>query len=163
MRAHIPSGSRTDRSAIEYCRLARGSDPPLIRYRLVDDAQDRAAAPGQRDQCAEQRNPADEGLGSVDRIENPDELGILAYPAELLPDNTVPRKMRLDQLAHRRFRRPIGGGHRGQIGLVVDDQSLAEMRANYCAGGVGQAQRESEKSVELNFGHGPILAFRDRR
>jgi len=64
---------------------------------------------------------------------------------------------------HHRFGRAVGSGHRGQIGFVVDDERPAEIRANLGAGRIGQAQRKSEKGVEIDFRHRPILAFRGRR
>ena len=64
--------------------------------------------------------PADEGFGAVDRIEHPDELGVLALAAEFLADDAVIGKARRDQPAHRRLGGAVGGGHRRQIGLVVD-------------------------------------------
>ena len=44
--------------------------------------------------------------------EHPDELGLLAHPAEFLADDAVPGKLPLDQRPHRLFCRAVGGGHR---------------------------------------------------
>ena len=118
---------------------------------------------GQRDQGAEQRDPADKGFGAVDRVQNPDELGILARWPELLAEDAVLRKVPLDQRPHRRLRRTVGNSYRGQIGLVLDRDRLAEMRADFGAGGIGEAQREGDKGVEVDLGHRPISACQDRR
>ena len=72
-------------------------------------------ATGQRDQGPEQRHATDKGFRSVDRVQNPDEFGAFAHPAELLADDPVIRKAFLDQPAHRQLRGAVGGGHRGQV------------------------------------------------
>ncbi len=93
---------------------------------------------GQGDQGAEQRHPADKRFGPVDRVQHPDELGILAHPAELLADDPMLRKAALDQIAHRLLGAAVGGGHRAQIGFVVYRQRLAEIRPDRVPRRVGQ-------------------------
>jgi hypothetical protein len=64
---------------------------------------------GQRDQRAEQRDPADERFRPVNRIEDPDEFGILAHSPELLAEDAVFGKMPFDQRPHRPFRLAVSG------------------------------------------------------
>jgi hypothetical protein len=105
-------------------RAALGADPALARDRLVDDAEDRPAVPRQRDQRAEQRHAADKGFGAVDRVEHPDEFGVVALAAVFLADDAVLGKPRGDQPPHRQFGGAVGGGDRAQIGLVVDREPV---------------------------------------
>ena len=74
---------------------------------------------GQRNQSAKQWHAADKGFGSVDWIEDPDELGIFARSAEFLANDAMLRKSLLDQFAHCLLGGAVGGGHRGLVGLVV--------------------------------------------
>ena len=108
---------------------------------------------GQRNQCAEQRNAADKGLRAVDRIQHPDEFGIVAGAAELFPDDAVLREPVLDQRSHGLFRRPVGRGHRRQIRLVVDRERLAKIWPDHLARRIGQAQRERKKFVDFARWH----------
>ena len=124
-------------------------DPPLARDRLVDDAEDRTSAAHQRDQCAEQRNPANKRLRPVNRVQDPDELGILPHTAEFLADDAVLRESCLDQRSHLFFGGPVGRRHRAQIGLVVDREGLAEIWANDLPRRVSERCRESSIGVEL--------------
>ncbi len=104
---------------------------------------------GERDQRAEQRDAADKGFGAVDRVEHPNELGVLAHPAIFLADNPVRREPRFDQLPHRRLGRAIGNGDRRQIGLVVNLDRGAKMRADRRPRGIRQLGGEREASVEV--------------
>ena len=122
--------------------MAGGADPALARDRLVDDAEDRPARMGQGDQRAEQGHAADEGFGAVDRVEHPDELGVLALAPELLADDAVSGKARAYQPPHCFFHGAVGHGHRRQVGLVVDFYVLAKIRADRRSGRVGEFGRE---------------------
>ena len=73
-------GPAADRGAVQCRRPAGRADPALTRDRLVDDAEDRMPAMGQRDQGPEQRHAADKGFRSVDRVQNPDEFGVSRVP-----------------------------------------------------------------------------------
>ena len=107
--------------------------------------------------------PADKGFGPVDRVEHPDELGILAHPAELLADDPVLRKVALDQVAHRHFGGAVCGGHRAQIGLVVYRERLAEIRSDRPPRRVGQFGGERQAAVEGGGIHELISGSADRR
>ena len=138
------------------------ADPALARDRLVDDPEDRPPVLGQRNQGAEQRHAADKGFGAVDRVEHPDELGIGALAAVFLANDAVIGKARLDQLPHRRLGGAVGGGDRAEVGLVVDGEPGAEIRADRRAGGVGQLGREGEERGRARP-QSPISGFADRR
>ena len=80
-RAPLPRGRRRAAPAARACRPARDSarppPSPVKRSRderLVHHAVDRPPAAGQRDQRAPGRHAGDEGLGAVDRIEQPDDI-----------------------------------------------------------------------------------------
>ena len=137
------AGPAADRRAVERGRPAGGADPALARDRLVDDAEDRPARGGQRDQGAEQRHAADEGFGAVDRVEHPDEFGVLALAAEFLADDAVLRETAAAisrRIAASAARSAIGDGR--QIGLVVDRDRLAEIGADRLSRRVGEVDRE---------------------
>jgi hypothetical protein len=135
------------RVSVEGRRSPGGADPALARNWLVDDAEDRPALICQRDQRAEQRHAADEGFGAVDRVKHPDEFGRLALRAELLADDAVLGEARRDQLAHRRLGGAVGHRHRRPVGLVVDGDPLAEIRADRLSSRVGEVGRERQERV----------------
>ncbi len=78
-------------------------------------------------------------------------LGAVAHAAELFADDAVIREVPLDQRAHGRFRRPVGGGHRAEIGLVLDRQRLSEIRPNCFPRRIGELQCKREIGVELGL------------
>src|SRR5262249_20000010 len=63
---------------------------------LVHHAEHRNALVQQCDQRAPDRKSRDKGFGAVDRIQHPDVIGIRAFVAELLADDAVLGKLRLD-------------------------------------------------------------------
>ena len=91
------------------------------------------------DQRAEQRAPADERLGAVDRVEVPDQLGIRALAAELLALDAVVGIARADQLAHRALGLAIGDRHRAGVGLALDRDRRAVVARDDRGRRIGQA------------------------
>ncbi len=91
-------GAVARRPAIMRRRAVAGE--PLGDEGLVDHAEHRPSAPGQRDQRAPGRHARNEGLGAVDGIEHPDELGVRPFRAELLADDAVGRELLPDHGAH---------------------------------------------------------------
>ena len=106
--------------------------------------------PGQRDQRPEQRHARDEGFRAVDRVEHPDELGILALAAEFLADDAVIGKPGRDQPPHRRLGLAVGNRDRRQVGFVVDRQFLAEIRPDRRPGGIGEVGRQRNERIEID-------------
>lgn len=82
--------SRTEASYLG-C-LAVHTNPALAGDGLVDDAQDRRPLEGQGDKGAEQRLAGDKALSAVDRVQDPDILGVGAaagLEAALLAEDSV--------------------------------------------------------------------------
>ena len=71
------------------------------------------------------------------------------FAAIFLADDAVRREPRFDQLPHRRLGRAIGNGDRRQIGLVVNLDRGAKMRADRRPRGIRQLGGEREASVEV--------------
>ena len=111
------AGQGRQRTAAPFSVVGRPAAPTQRSREIGWSMMPRIGRPcaGQRDQCAEQRHAADKGFRAVDRIQHPDEFGIVAGAAELLADDAVLREPLLDQRSHRRFRRAVGGGDRAQI------------------------------------------------
>jgi hypothetical protein len=122
---------------------------------LVHHAEHRHALVQQRDQRAPDRKARDEGFGAVDRIQHPDVIGIGALVAELLADDAVLGKLRLDQPPHHSFRCAVGFGHGIEIlgdALVVDRQRRAEERQDGLAGSRGEPPDEGGEIDDRHCG-----------
>ena len=107
------------------------------------------------DQSPEERLPSDERLGAINRIENPAEVGLFAYAAELFTVDAVGGELGLDELAHRRLRIPVCDRHRAlrvrtlRLVLALHLQRLPPVREDLLARGVGERAGESGELVEL--------------
>jgi hypothetical protein len=101
--------------------------------REIDRADDHLAVALQAHQHRVQRHAAHEGLGAVDRVEDPAVGGAGARLALLLAQDAVAGVAGLDQLAHQPLRGAVGRRHGrlvllqlgGQVGLEVAQGQLA--------------------------------------
>jgi hypothetical protein len=59
-----------------------------------------------------------------------------------------------NQAPHRRLGGAVGGGDRRQVGLFLDPDRLAEIRADRRSGGVGERDGQRQFSVERGSGTG---------
>jgi hypothetical protein len=130
----------------------------------MHQAVNRGAVARQPDQGAPERQPGDEGAGSVDRVEDPNVLGVGTFGAELLAVDAVCRKGLLDELPHHGFAGTVGLGH-GIEGaaarLVFRSKGRAEKGQDGLAGRGGELIHEIR---EIDDGHGkPCTASALRR
>ena len=120
---------------------------------LVHHAEDRRAVAGEADQRAPDGDAGDEGLGAVDRIEDPDVLGVDIFVAIFLADDAVAGKGALDELAHRRLAGPVALGdgiEAAEPGLVLDADGGAEEGQDRLSRQAGEVAHEA---LEIHSAH----------
>ena len=91
----------------------------------MDRAEHRPAGVEEGDQRPEERAAGDEGLGAVDRVEDPDELGVGPVGAVLLAEDAVVREAPADRLAKERFGLAVGDRDRRLVRLELDVEVVA--------------------------------------
>ena len=148
--------TRVQRSIAGRTAVARGlavAGKLLAGKRLMHHAVDRFAATGQCNQGAPRGQAADEGLGAVDRVQNPHIFGVGTFGAEFLAQDTVLRERPLDECAHGRFGGAIGGGDRIEAAgraLVFNPEGAAEKWPDGFTGYGGEFVHERYK---VDSGH----------
>ncbi len=127
----------------QQARAGGRADEDLARIGLADRAQHRTSLMAQADQGGPQRQAGDEGARAVDRVQDPDELGVRAVFAILLADHAVIGIALGDQLADRRLGAAVGFRHRIEGGVAFTRQVLA--RALVFQPVVGPEQRQDRR------------------
>ena len=127
-----PSPAASAATAETRQRLAVPPAPRARRggHELVDRGKVRRAGEhllplGHRDQRAPERHAAHEGLRAVDRIDDPPAPGARARLAELLAEDAVLGKARLDPRARAPLRRTVGDRHRRAVRLRLHREPRA--------------------------------------
>ena len=93
--------------------------PAAVKGGRRDDAEAELAVLLERDQRRPDRDPARVVPCAVDRIDDPP-AAAAAEGAELLAEQAVIRALDREPLPDHRLDRPVGLGHRGQVGLRLD-------------------------------------------
>jgi hypothetical protein len=115
------------------------ADDAFPQDRLVDEAEDGCAAVAQADERDVERHARKEGLGPVDRIQHPAELGVGVLRPELLAEDAMTGVGALDGRAHDPLGLLVGHRHRSAVGLDLDLRVEPGMgRGEDAAGEVGQ-------------------------
>ena len=126
---------------------------PLARERLGHHAVNRLAMMHEPDQCAPSRQPGNETLGPVDRIEDPDIFRLGAILPIFLADHPMGRKRLPDQAPHGGLGAPVGLGdgieHPAQR-LVFGANRAAKKWENHLARDLRESFHEGCK---VNCGH----------
>ena len=91
----------------------------LLKDRLVDASEDGLPLVDEADQRAEERDSRREGLGAVDRVQDPDELRVRPLGPGLLANDPVAGELLSDQPPHKVLGAPVGGRDRGQVRLEL--------------------------------------------
>ena len=96
-----------------------------------------------RDQRGPHRDAADEVLGAVDGVDDPLAAGENRCATELFTEHDIVGPLRRQRVAQHLLDRPVGVGHRGQVGFGLDAQiERAEPIHRQRVGLVGQLQRQ---------------------
>ena len=121
--------------------------------RLLHQAHDRLSMLLETDQCAPDRHAGDEGACAVDGVDHPELVAIHADILMLLAENTVCRKLGLDQLTDGDLGGLVTLGDRIETGLLLvdDGKARAEARKGLGPGGVGKAEEEISIRAHGNF------------
>ena len=123
----------------------------LAKNRLMNAAEHGLTLMQQCDERAEERHTADEGLGAVDRIEHPDELGVRIFGAEFFADNPVIGKSFGDEPTEKFLGPFIGDRHGRSISLGFNGQRGAgEMRTNEITTALGELGHEDAVGIEIH-------------
>ena len=130
---------------------------PLARERLGHHAVDRLAVMHEPDQRAPGRQPGNEALGPVDRIEDPDIFRLGAILPIFLTDHPMGGKRLRDQPPHGRLGAPVGLGdgieHPAQR-LVFGANCAAKKWENHLA---RDLRKSFHEGCKVNCGH-PIAS-----
>src|SRR6185437_1441583 len=108
---------------------------------------------GDGDESSPQRNPPDETLGAVDRIQNPASPRTWAHVTELLAQNAVFRKPFLDPRPCTLLRTTIGDCYWRAVVLHVDSECSAVVGHRE----VSRNARELGNGVEIRLAHAAFL------
>ena len=132
---------------------------------MVDDTENRTAVLQERYQGAESRLAGNEGLGTVDRIHHPDELGIRLFCGKLFTEEAVRWLRRGDHFAQCEFNPAIGVSDRREIRLRLNSQArIAKVPASLRAAGISQALGEADKVNRTGLrGHGALTVSESAR
>ena len=114
-----------DRRAIQGRPVAHG-DIAFVEHRHVDETRHRNVVPDQPDKRSEDRPPADEGAGAVDRVDHPAVAAAALPRGMFLAEDLVIRKGRDDGVAQGKFGGLVGHRDRRVIGLPFDGAAAAE-------------------------------------
>ena len=101
-----------DGNAVARCAIAHHAQPAIPGSAVIDQAQDITWAMAQADQGAKDRRARDKGLGAVDGIDRPDELGISLVVWKLFSDAAVLRAPVCDHVAQAAFDGRVKFAHR---------------------------------------------------
>jgi hypothetical protein len=141
-----------DRLAIAARRQAVAADPALRRDGVVDDAEDRRALVGQSDQRAEGRDARDEGLGAVDRVDDPDEVTVEPDGFVFLAEDAVIGMGDGDLATQAVLDSAVDLGDRAVIGLGVEAAALGDGFADDRATAIGEPLGETGEGVDVRLG-----------
>ena len=103
------------------------------------------------DQRAEQRHPAHEVVGAVDRVEVPADAGVRVAGPEFLADDAVRRERVGDSCPQLLLDPAVGLGDEGPVGLRLDDEVAAERTQRDRVGRVAQLEGKFEPTVQLGL------------
>ena len=131
---------------------ARGP-PAAVQRRRGDQAEHRLALVHQRDEGGPHRHAPDEVLGAVDRVDHPASRAV-AGGVELLALDGVAGAGALELVPDELLGRPVGVGHRAEVGLGLHHQVLgAEAGDGQTLDRIGQDVGEAQ--VVVIGGHRP--------
>ena len=93
-------------------------DPAFFEDRLIDHAQNRRAILAQCDERAEQWFAGNESFGAIDRVQDPNIVGLKIFRPMFLTKNAVIRAFSFKHGANSSFGLPVGGGYRARVSLI---------------------------------------------
>ena len=105
------------------------------------------------DQRAETGYVGQQALGAVDRVDDPNAVGVQSGVLVFLAQDAVGGKDVGDLLAHRGLNGAVSVGHGRIVGLGFDIQRLAEIGHGHRIGRIRQGVRELRQPVGLGLGH----------
>ena len=162
---HLGVGQRGDRRDVDRPRGFSASCPKSPRSPAApgipaltegwsrDDPELELAVDLECEQRSEQRDPADEVVGPVDRVDVPATAGRARLRAVFLANQAVLRIRRQDPLADEPFNRLVGHRHEGTVRLGHDLQVAPEVEQRKGVSCVAGSLGESEPGIELNRGN----------
>lgn len=127
------------------------ADDELAEDGLVDGAEDGLAVMEKRDERGEERHAADERFGAVDGIEDPDEVGVGVFVAELFADDAVRGKFFGNATAEELLCATVREGDRRGVGFRIDGEGgVAEMRTDEVTAFVSELRKEGAVGREVH-------------
>ena len=126
-------------------------DHQLPQNGLMDAAQCRFSPMQQADQCGEEGDGGDEGLGAINGVQHPDKFRIGTHRSIFLPDNPMVRKSMLDQLPHGLLGGTVGEGDWRIVVLDFEAElRIGEIRNDDFRARGGQFPDECFEGVQLH-------------
>ena len=122
--------------------------PALVADRLVEDAEDGAAAVEQSDEGAEDGTAGDERASAVDGVEHPAVAGVGAVEAVFLAEDAMVGEAVGQHGAHGLLGGAVRDGDGALVGLGVGGQALAEEGPDDGGGDVGRGVGCSQERVQ---------------
>ena len=119
-RRDIRAGADTNGLAIARRRRSVAADPALTGCRHVDDTERRLPVEKQGNQRAVNRETREKGQGTVDRVDDPDELAVWRRGAAFLANDPVAGPFGRDHLAEPVLDRPVDRRHRAAVSFRDD-------------------------------------------
>src|SRR5882762_277273 len=124
---------------------ARGIDQ-LIQGRKINRSQDRLAIDLQANEDRIERNAMNNGIGAINRIDNPTTLRCSDLLAFFFAKNAIVGKGLLDTDAQKPFGFPIGTGHKRVVSLSFSAKRSFEVPLSKVSGFARQSRGEIQKS-----------------
>ena len=122
--------------------------PTLPIHRLVDDAENGNPPARQGNQGPKYGDSAQEGLGAINGIDDPDVLGVRLVGAGLFADDAVVGIREADNPPQFGLYGPIHGGHRRVIGFILDCDGFPVVGKDDLPRRVGKAVGEGNEGFQ---------------